>query len=126
MFQVFAKVLSLQAVKLQCSRCSVQRVQSPEARDGQITLVHHHLREQPPHGQHEHDDEEEGGPDDCDDDLDEIDNSDTDFGGNHYMPLNWGEFAVSQLIADNAGGYAETPTTHESIKNKLLLLNIDC
>ena len=46
MFQVFAKVLSLQAVKLQCSRCSsVQRVQSPEARDGQITLVHHHLRE---------------------------------------------------------------------------------
>ena len=45
MFQVFAKVLSLQAVKLQCSRCSVQRVQSPEARDGQITLVHHYLRE---------------------------------------------------------------------------------
>ena len=40
----------------------------------------------------------------------------------HY----WGEFAVSQLIADNAGGYAETPTTHESIKNKLLVRHIDC
>ena len=123
MFQVFAKVVSLQAVKLQCSRCSVQRVQSPEARDGQITLVHHHLREQPPHGQHEHD-EEEGGPDICDDDLDEIDNSDTDFVANttcHY----WGEFAVSQLIADNADDDAESPSPHESIKNKLLVRNID-
>ena len=126
MFQVFAKVVSLQAVKLQCSRCSVQRVQSPEARDGQITLVHHHLREQPPHGQHEHDEEEAKVPDDCDDDLDEIDNSDTEFGGKHYTPLNWGEFAVSQLIADNADADAETPATHESIKNKLLVRNIDC
>ena len=58
------------------------------------------------------------------DDLDEIDNSDTEFGGKHYTPLNWGEFAVGQLIADNAGGDAESPTTHESIKNKLR--NIDC
>ena len=62
--------------------------------------------------------------DDCDDDLDEIDNSDTDFGSKHYMPLNWGEFAVSQLIADNADGDAESSTTHESIKNKLR--NINC
>ena len=42
------------------------------------------------------------------------------------MPLYRGEFAVSQVIADNAGGYAETPATHESIKNKLLVRHIDC
>ena len=39
----------------------------------------------------------------------------------HY----WGEFAVSQLIADNADDDAESPSPHESIKNKLLVRNID-
>ena len=59
MFQVFAKVLSLQTVKLQCSRCSVQGVQSPEARDGQITLLSHQLQQkQPCHGQHNQDDDD--------------------------------------------------------------------